>query len=80
MITENRNLFRRSIGQERFLSALAKGEVLNFSGEVVRVTREAMKSCEYIDATRIQGAKYPIYLAYAKEDMEAVLAYLCPDD
>ncbi|RAL49968.1 hypothetical protein DM860_017469 [Cuscuta australis] len=77
VIKDNLNLFRRSIANKKFLHALNKGQILSFSGEVLRITREAMKSFEFIDAATIEGAKYPVYLAYAKEDMKAVLTHLC---
>ncbi|VFQ85570.1 unnamed protein product [Cuscuta campestris] len=77
VIRDNLNLFRRSVANKRFLQVLKKGEILSYSGEVIRVTREAMKSFEFIDAAIIQGAKYPVFLAYAKEDMEVVLTQLC---
>ncbi|VFQ94925.1 unnamed protein product [Cuscuta campestris] len=77
VIKDNMNLFRKSIASKQFLDALNKGQILNYSEEVVRVTREAIKSFEYIDAATMEGARYPVYLAYAKEDMNVVLAHLC---
>ncbi|VFQ73315.1 unnamed protein product [Cuscuta campestris] len=77
VIKDNINLFKKSIASKQFLEALHKGQILNYSEEVVRVTREAIKSFEYIDAATMEGAKYPVYLAYAKEDMKVVLANLC---
>lgn len=77
VIRDNRNLFRRSVANKRFLESLNRGEIISFSGEAVRVTRESMKSFEFIDAATFQGAKYPVFLAYAKQDMQAVLNHLC---
>ncbi|VFR02812.1 unnamed protein product [Cuscuta campestris] len=77
VIKDNINLFRKSIASKQFLDALYKGQILNYSEEVVRVTREPIKSFEYIDAATMEGARYPVYLAYAKEDMKVVLAHLC---
>ncbi|VFQ93638.1 unnamed protein product [Cuscuta campestris] len=69
VIKDNLNLFRKSMANTKFLHALNKGQILGYSEDVVRVTRETMKSFEYIDAAVVQGAKYPVYLAYANEDM-----------
>ncbi|VFQ88674.1 unnamed protein product [Cuscuta campestris] len=77
VIRDNINIFRKSIANKKFLHALKNGQVLSFSGEVIRVTREAMKSFEFIDAAKIEGAKYPVFLAYANEDMNVVLNHLC---
>ncbi|VFQ73741.1 unnamed protein product [Cuscuta campestris] len=73
VIKDNLNLFRKSMANTKFLHALNKGQILGYSEEVVRVTRETMKSFEYIDAAVVQGAKYLVYLAYANEDMVAVV-------
>ncbi|VFQ82641.1 unnamed protein product [Cuscuta campestris] len=62
---------------KQFDQVLNKGQILNYSGEVLRVSRETTKIFEYIDAALVQGAKYPVYLAYANEDMDAVLNHLC---
>ncbi|VFQ80233.1 unnamed protein product [Cuscuta campestris] len=77
VIRDNRNLFRRSVANKRFFESLNKGEIISFSGEAIMVTRESMKSSEFIDAATFQGAKYPVFLAYAKQDMQAVLNHLC---
>ncbi|RAL49812.1 hypothetical protein DM860_002103 [Cuscuta australis] len=77
IIRDNYNIFRRCIANKRILIALNRGEVLSYSGEAIRVTREAMKSFEFIDAATFQGSKYPVFLAYAKQDMKAVLNHLC---
>ncbi|VFQ96821.1 unnamed protein product [Cuscuta campestris] len=77
VIKDNLSLFRKSMAKIKFLQALNKGQIVNYSGEVLRVTRETTKSFEYIDAALVQEAKYPVYLAYANEDMDAVLNHLC---
>ncbi|RAL50874.1 hypothetical protein DM860_005230 [Cuscuta australis] len=40
----------------------------------IRMTRESIKSFEVIDIAEVEGTKYPVFLAYAKEDMDAVFA------
>ncbi|RAL47910.1 hypothetical protein DM860_017388 [Cuscuta australis] len=65
------------MAKKKFFQALNKGQILTYSGEVLRVTRETTKSFQYIDAALVQGAKYPVYLAYANEDMDVVLNHLC---
>ncbi|VFQ77934.1 unnamed protein product [Cuscuta campestris] len=76
VITDNFNLFQESLGQKQFLTALKEGQVLNFSGQAIRMTRESIKSFEVIDIAEVEGTKYPVFLAYAKEDMDAVFASL----
>ncbi|VFQ85169.1 unnamed protein product [Cuscuta campestris] len=58
VIKDNINLFRKSIASKQFLDALNKGQILNYSEEVVRITREAIKSFEYIDAAKMEGARW----------------------
>ncbi|VFQ79650.1 unnamed protein product [Cuscuta campestris] len=55
VIRDNINIFRKSIANKKFLHALKNGQVLSFSGEVIRVTREAMKSFEFIDAAKFEA-------------------------
>ncbi|VFQ90290.1 unnamed protein product [Cuscuta campestris] len=65
VIKDNMNLFRKSIASKQFLDALNKGQILNYSEEVVRVTREAIKSFEYIDAATMEGARHGFRLFLA---------------
>ncbi|VFQ73283.1 unnamed protein product [Cuscuta campestris] len=70
VIKDNMNLFRKSIACKQFLDALNKGQILNYSEEVVRVTREAIKSFEYIDAATMEGASHSINLRYILESQK----------